>query len=95
MVCKFQAVLSSTLLFFLILQQIVSAAYHVCIHIFVLILVQETIDDKILALKSLPRDNGLIILNMEIVERYLLSSPRNYSFVLLVGTKVAQCEPCK
>ncbi|EUB60146.1 Magnesium transporter protein [Echinococcus granulosus] len=55
----------------------------------------KSLDDRIFALKTAPRDNDLIIVNMEFFEECVLSSPRNYSFVLLVGTKGESCDHCK
>ncbi|KAL5961682.1 Tumor suppressor candidate 3, partial [Taenia solium] len=54
----------------------------------------KSLDDKVFALKTAPRDNGLIIVNGEFFEECVLSSPRNYSFVLLVATKSTSCNHC-
>uniref|UniRef100_A0A5K3EWP1 Magnesium transporter protein 1 n=1 Tax=Mesocestoides corti TaxID=53468 RepID=A0A5K3EWP1_MESCO len=56
---------------------------------------EKLLDDKLLEIINLPKKDGLIDLDLNIFERYVVSSPRNYSFVFVVGTRVAKCEPCK
>lgn len=55
---------------------------------------ENVLDKMVHLLKTIPRQDGLMLLSSDIFEKYIIPYQRNFSIVFIIASKKAQCDPC-